>query len=787
MEQRWVQLAMGLLVALLGTVHVAPAQSCAGKSDGMTCDAGTDAAQTLICVGGTCRPCTADLSAAPRFVDNLDGTITDRETCLVWEKKDNAGGIHDLNNLYDWNSAATVFLPLLNNPASPFAGHKDWRLPTAAGRPGSLTGQPAEIESIQASPSGCGGTPGGGCVATAFDTMCGPYGDVPPDYATFTTSHAGCTVDGSGGPPCSCTPPYHYWSASSVSGAPGTAWLECYTVAAPTNGLSSPDLSSTYDVRAVRGGVAAPQVSVLTSHNDNGRTGQNLQETILTASNVNRTQFGKLFRQVVDGYVYAQPLYVPGVTIPNKGTHNVVYVATEHDSVYAFDADDRTGSNKAPLWKASFLHRGVQTVPSKDTGAHDIVPEMGITGTPVIDANSGTLYVVANTKEYQGHSHTYVYRLHALDITSGAEKFGGPAMITASVSGTGDGGTVDVLDPLRHLQRPGLLLVNGVVYVAFGSHGDIGTYHGWVIGYDAATLQQVAVFNVTPNGAQGAIWQSGAGPAADAAGNIYFETGNGDFDANTAGSDFGDSFVKLSTSGVSTNPDTLSTLPVADYFTPYNQASLNSADLDLGSGAPLLLPDQPGASPHLVVGSGKDGTIYLVDRDSMGEFNNNGMSDNQIVQSLPTAIGGTWSIAAYWSNGTANMVYYNGSGDVLRAFQLVPPPGLDPTRTQLLQVAAADTAFAFPGATPSISANGTTNGIVWTLQTDSVQRGDASYPRGSAVLHAYDANSLTELYNSKQARGRDNPGGAVKFTVPTIANGKVYVGTRHRLAVFGLL
>ncbi len=264
------------------------------------------------------------------------------------------------------------------------------------------------------------------------------------------------------------------------------------------------------------------QVNVLTYHNDNARTGQNLQETVLTPANVNSTQFGKLFTHAVDGYVYAQPLYVSNVAMPNNGTHNVVYVATEHDSVYAFDADDRLGSNASPLWKASFVNARarVHTVPARDVGANDVVPEMGITGTPVIDATSGTLYVVANTKEYQGRSHAYVYRLHALDIATGAEKFGGPVVISASVPGTGDGGTTDVLDPLRHLQRPGLLLVNGVVYIAFGSHGDVGTYHGWLLGYDATTLQQVGVYNTTPNGAQGAIWQSGAGPAADANGNI---------------------------------------------------------------------------------------------------------------------------------------------------------------------------------------------------------------------------------------------------------------------------
>ncbi len=527
--------------------------------------------------------------------------------------------------------------------------------------------------------------------------------------------------------------------------------------------------------------VAVAQVSVLTYHNDNARTGQNLQETILTPANVNKAQFGKLFAHPVDGYVYAQPLYVANLTIPNNGTHNVVYVATEHDSVYAFDADNNAGSNAKPLWKTSFINyrNRVTPVPARDTGANDIVPEMGITGTPVIDAGSGTLYVVANTKEYQGGTHVYVYRLHALDSTTGQERPGSPAEITGSIAGTGDGGTVDLLDPLRHLQRPGLLLLNGVVYVAFGSHGDVGTYHGWLVGYDATTLQQVGIFNATPNGAQGAIWQSGAGPAADANGSIYFETGNGDFDGVT---EFGDSLVRLSTTAM---------LPLlqggnlqeADYFTPFDQAQLNSADQDLGSGAPLLLPDQPGPHTHLAVGCGKEGTIYVVDRDNLGGINQTScMCDDQIVQAIPGAVGGTWSMPAYWSNGSVSLVYYLGSGDVLKAFQLANGT------LSTTPVAQSNTSFGFPGATPSISANAQTNGIVWVLQTDSVQRGNASYPRGAAVLHAYDATDVSnELYNSTQRGGRDSPGRAVKFTVPTIANGKVYVGAQRRVTVYGLL
>ena len=511
---------------------------------------------------------------------------------------------------------------------------------------------------------------------------------------------------------------------------------------------------------------AVGQVNVLTYHNDNARTGQNLNETVLTPGNVNSNAFGKLFSYAVDGQLYAQPLYVANVGISNKGVHNVVIAATEHDSVYAFDADTNIGSNAVPLWQVSFINpaAGVTTVPSADVNSDNVAPEIGITSTPVIDPVSGTVYVEAKTKEVSGGNTSYVHRLHALDLGSGAEKFGGPMLIQVSVPGTGDGndglGHVP-FNGLRQMNRPGLLLLNGVVYVAYASHGDTVPYHGWVVGYDAHTLQLLSVFNTTPNGGLGGIWQAGDGPAADAGGNIYFLTGNGSFDTNSGG--YGDSFVKLALQGTN--------LTVADYFTPFDQQNLNNSDLDLGSGGVLLLPDEVGslAHPHLMVGAGKEGKIYLVDRDNLGQFN--AASDN-VVEVLPqTTGGGNWGFdtPAYFNQ----TLYYLGGQDVLKAFafsngSLVTNP-----------VSTGDTTFGWPGAVPAISANGTNNGIVWALQTDSA-------PSGSAILHAYDASNLSpELYNSTQAGSRDDAGGAVKFTVPTIANGKVYVGSSSRLSVYG--
>ena len=521
------------------------------------------------------------------------------------------------------------------------------------------------------------------------------------------------------------------------------------------------------------------QVNVMTYHNDNARTGQNLNEAVLTPANVNVATFGKLFSYPVDGYVYAQPLYVSNVGIPGQGIYNLVFVATEHDSVYAFDAD---GFTPGPLWQVSFLDpaNGVTTVPAGDVLTGDLVPEIGITSTPVIDGNTGTLYVVAKTKEVGGDGSVhYVQRLHAIDIATGAEKFGGPAVIAntilaadgsyvyvsgPTIVGSGDGsvdGSTVVFNALRQLNRPGLLLLNGVVYSAWGSHGDNGPYHGWIVGHDAQTLALVAEFNTTPDDSAGSVWMSGGALAADDHGNIYISSGNGTFTPTGAGSPaYGDSVLALTTD-----------LNVADFFTPWNQATLDDNDVDLGSGGVMLLPDQPGAQPHLMLAAGKTGAIYLIDRDNLGGYQECGSTCDNVVQVLPDGtIGGAFDTPAYF-NG---LVYYHGSwGDVLHAFQL--------SNGLLSQVSQSSTPFGYPGATPSISANGSDNGIVWTLQVD------AYFSSGPAVLHAYDAGNLAnELYNSGTAPA-DQLDGAVKFTVPTVANGKVYVSTQSSLAVFGLL
>jgi hypothetical protein len=405
--------------------------------------------------------------------------------------------------------------------------------------------------------------------------------------------------------------------------------------------------------------VVTNYTGTFTFHNDTSRTGQNTSETVLTTGNVNSTQFGKLFSYPVDGLVYAQPLYVPKVSILDQGVHNVVYVATEHDSVYAYDADN---GSPTPLWHVSFIDAGagVTTVPSADVlvpGCETIGPEVGITGTPVIDPSTGTLYLIARTKETSGGNSNYVQRLHALDITSGAERSGSPMVIQASVAGNGEESAAGVLsfDPLFENNRSAVVLVNGVVYAGWSSLCDRHPWHGWVLGYDTQTLQRVAVFNTSPDTSESGIWQGCAGIAADAFGDIYFATGNGNFDVPSGGRNFGDTVLKMSTA---------SGLSVLDYFTPYNQTFLNTKDGDLGSGGVLLLPDQTVGPAHLVITAGKEGTIYLVNRDNMGHFNST--SDNQIVQTLFKAVGGVWGMPTYYRN----QVYFWGNNDVLKAFSL---------------------------------------------------------------------------------------------------------------------
>ena len=517
---------------------------------------------------------------------------------------------------------------------------------------------------------------------------------------------------------------------------------------------------------------------VLTYHNDNARTGQNLQETVLTPGNVNTATFGKLFSFPVDGFVYAQPLYVSNVPIDGQ-LRNVVFVATEHNSVYAFDADKAS----APLWHASFIDpsNGVTTVPFEDTasppgytgpgpvipgGCGDLTPEIGITGTPVIDPATGTLYVVAKTREVSGANVAYEHRLHAMDITTGISRPGSGRALQASVPGTtlpNDGNGNVLFQSLRQNQRAALLLSNGVVSVAFSSHCTIRPYQGWVLAYDAATLDPLGAFNAVPNDSKGkgGIWHSGGGPAADASGNVFVMTGDGPFDAAAGGNSYSDSVLKLAKGS----------LTVADYFTPFNQNELENANADMSAGGPLLLPDQSAGFPHLMLSVGKQGIAYLLNRDNLGKFQAG--SDSQIVQSFDWGLCGAGRCTVFGTPAYfENTVYMAAVGDKLKAYTL--------SNGQLSLSGQSTNTFRWPGATPAISANGSSNGIVWALETNG--------SGAPVVLRAYSAADVsTELYNSNQNPGRDNPGQAVKFTVPTIANGKVYVGAQGQLSVFGLL
>jgi chitodextrinase len=510
----------------------------------------------------------------------------------------------------------------------------------------------------------------------------------------------------------------------------------------------------------------------MTFHNDNMRTGQNLSETVLTPANVNSSSFGKLFSYPLDGLTFASPLYAENVAIPGQGSHNVVYVATENDSVYAFDADGRTST---PLWHDSFINpaNGVTTVPPDDTGeTGDIPNEIGITGTPVIDPSTNTMYLVAATKEVSGSTTTYVQRLHALDIRTGAEEPGSPVIIHPTVPGTGaDSVSGQVtFNSLYQNQRAGLLLSNGVLYVAWGDHGFVPPYHGWLMAFDPATLALKWAFCTSPDDQSSGIWMDGEGISTDSTGSLYFATGNGSFDAASGERDYGDSVVRLSAAGT-----------VQDYFTPHNQNALNNGDVDLGSGGVMLLPDQPGAHPHELVAGGKGGTVYLVSRDNMGGYNST--NDSQIVQELAgifpggTDETGNYSSPVYFSGS----VYYAPIGIPVEAFGLTN--GLlstTPTSKTTQTYNGSTSTFTARGGTMAISANGTSNGILWTLQSN----GDST----PGTLHAYDpANLAHEFYNSDQAGIRDQLDPWLKFTLPTVANGRVYVVSAGQLTSYGLL
>jgi flagellar biosynthesis/type III secretory pathway chaperone len=516
-------------------------------------------------------------------------------------------------------------------------------------------------------------------------------------------------------------------------------------------------------------GLLHAQVNVTTYHYDTARTGANIHETILTPANVNSTQFGKLFSVPVDNYVYAQPLYLSGVNIAG-GVHNVLYVATENDSVYAIDADTGTLYAHASLIPAGGSPMNTYT----DIGCGDIeTGQQGITGTPVIDPTTGTLYVVALSKV----NGAFFQYLHALDVTTLAEKFNGPVSIKATVPGTGYdsvGGSV-VFSQLHENQRAALLLENGHVVIGWSSHCDYDPWHGWVISYNAGTLTQEAVFNASPNGSHSGVWMSGGGFASDANGNIYFTTGNGLWNGNA---DYGDSVVKL-------GPPANGSFPVLDYFTPYNQGTLNNDDLDISAGGLVLLPTLP-SGRQLLAQQGKAGTIYLLDINNLGKYCVNltpacSGRDPQIVQEIVGASSGIWGSPAYW-NG---YLYWTGANDSINAYSFnANESGLISTSP----TSHSPQIFAFAAPIPTISSNGNTNGILWALNGSAANSTCAS-GADCLSLYAYDATNLANLlYSSTQAaNNRDSPGSSVKFETPVIVNGHVYVGTKNSVVAYGLL
>ncbi|HEY6268839.1 MAG TPA: hypothetical protein VIX11_11115 [Candidatus Acidoferrum sp.] len=594
--------------------------------------------------------------------------------------------------------------------------------------------------------------------------------------AGVTWSASGATCSGA-----SCGSFNNVTPTSAIYVAPSAAGI--YSITATSVADVTKSASTSLAVTDLSG--------VLTYHNNVSREGTNTHEFALTTANVNKSTFGKLFSCQADGAIYAQPLWIPNLAI--AGTpHNVIVVATQHESIYAFDAD---AAPCTTLWHVSLIDSahggttGEASVPSAGTGAlvgsgyGDISPEVGITGTPVIDPTTNTLYVVSKSVNA---SLQFFQRLHAIDLATGNERIMPPQSIDSSISvpGTGAGSVSGrvAFDPRNENQRPGLVLSNGVVYVAWASHEDHDPYHGWVIGFSASTLAPVAnaVFNSTPNQvgtlsySRGGIWMGGGAPAVDSSGNLFFITGNGTFDANTGGSNYGDSVIKLGTA---------SGFSVADYFTPLDQASLDANDTDFGSGAATVLVDQPsGPVAHLLIGGGKQGNLFLLNRDNLGKFSG---SANNVVQAINLG-NSIFATPVFWQNN----LYVAGVG-TLKQFAFNTSTG----KFNGAPFSQSATSYGFPGATPSLSSSGSANAIIWALD-NNLYCTPQSPGCGATVLHAYDATNLaTELWNSSQASAnRDLAGHAVKFTVPTVANGKVYVCTRGNdssvlgeLEVYGLL
>ena len=615
----------------------------------------------------------------------------------------------------------------------------------------ALCALPGCASSVSVSTGGGGGTGGGGAQAPSITSQPTSQSVNLGQTATFSVTATGTapltyqwTENGMAIPNSNVQ---SYTTGQTTATDNG----DTFSVTVSNSAGSQTSSTATLTVNAVVSG----GTDVSTYKNDLARTGQNLTETVLTTSNVNSTNFGLKRKLSVTGKVDAQPLYLSQLSI-NGTPHNTVFVATEHGVVYAFDSD-----NGATLWSVSVVPAGEVT--GDDHGCGQVSPEVGITSTPVIDRSfgaHGVIFVVGMTKD---SSNLYHHRLHALDLTTGADLM--PAKEIVATFPTSSGTTT--FDPYYYKERPGLLLLNGVVYTTWSSHCDNSPYAAWIMGYNESTLAQTAVFNIAPNANGGgpSIWMSGGAPAVDSSGNIYVLAANGVFettlDANGFPNkgDYGNAFVKISTSGGS--------LSVADYFEEDNEVSENGTDTDLGSGSAMLLPDltdSTGTTRHLAVGAGKDGNIYVVNRDNMGKFTS---GKNNIWQELGGVVsGGIWSTPAYFNN----TVYYGDVSGTLKAFTITN------AKLSASPAAQSNNSFGYPGTAPAISANGAQNGIVWAAENSS-----------PAVLHAYNAATLAELYNSAQAGTRDQCGSGNKFITPTIADGKVFLGTQNSVCVFGLL